>query len=288
MTRWKALPAGLDPAVVQFVGELRRLKDDSGLTHRRLAARTGYSASSWERYLGGRLLPPGGAVEALAALAGADPVRLLARHEAATEAWRRDTPASPFPDQGQGQGQGQEPEPPTADEGSTGPGSPDPDSPESSDAAVSSAGTGSEAGDRQRLRLVLTAVVSAAVGAAISGLIVGSVTGRPTTSAVRPVASVHPAALVPSQVPYTCAYVRRNGLWYAGNSSTLTATVVVYDTGPEVAELQCLLRRIHISPGGVDGNFGPLTSYAVIQAQKTLHLDVDGQVGPKTWAALRG
>ncbi|MFC1408614.1 helix-turn-helix domain-containing protein [Streptacidiphilus sp. N1-12] len=287
MTRWKALPAGLDPAVVQFIGVLRRLKDDSGLTHRRLAARTGYSASSWERYLGGKQLPPSGAVEALAALAGADPVRLLARHEAAVDAWRRSTYPVP-PDQGQEREQ----------ESGSAEGTTADDGPDRSDPSGSAATAGGRKSVWTRVRsraprrrgptprLVLTAVVSAAIGATLSGLIVSSGQGKPTTLAVHPVAA-HPVALVPSQIPYTCTFVRRDGLWYAGNSNTRTANVVVDNTGPEVAELQCLLERIHISPGGIDGDFGPLTSYAVIQAQKTLHLDVDGQVGPKTWAALR-
>jgi peptidoglycan hydrolase-like protein with peptidoglycan-binding domain len=54
-----------------------------------------------------------------------------------------------------------------------------------------------------------------------------------------------------------------------------------------VAELQCLLQRAGISPGGVDGNFGPLTEKAVIDEQLAQHLDIDGQVGPQTWGALR-
>jgi peptidoglycan hydrolase-like protein with peptidoglycan-binding domain len=86
---------------------------------------------------------------------------------------------------------------------------------------------------------------------------------------------------------YHCAYSKKAGKWYAGNSATSTKQVVVDMFGPDVAELQCLLQRIGITPGGIDGNFGPLTELAVIQAQKHFHLDVDGQVGPLTWAALR-
>ena len=41
MARWKELPGGLDPVVVEFIGQLRRLKDASGLSVHRLAARTG-------------------------------------------------------------------------------------------------------------------------------------------------------------------------------------------------------------------------------------------------------
>ncbi|CAM5660819.1 hypothetical protein SPURM210S_04271 [Streptomyces purpurascens] len=60
MSRWKGLPEELDPRVRQLVVRLRRVKDHSGLSLRRLAAKTGYSTSSWERYLAGRSLPPRG------------------------------------------------------------------------------------------------------------------------------------------------------------------------------------------------------------------------------------
>ncbi|MFI7410882.1 helix-turn-helix transcriptional regulator [Streptomyces sp. NPDC049627] len=89
MSRWAALPAELDPRVRQLVVRLRRLKDHSGLSLRGLAGRTEYSPKSWERYLGGRSLPPRAAVEALARVGGEDPTRLLALHEVAAEAWSR-------------------------------------------------------------------------------------------------------------------------------------------------------------------------------------------------------
>lgn len=89
MSRWRALPAELDPRVRQLVVRLRRLKDHSGLSVRQLAARTGYSPKSWERYLGARSLPPRQAVEALARIGGEDPTRLLALQEVAAEALGR-------------------------------------------------------------------------------------------------------------------------------------------------------------------------------------------------------
>ncbi len=96
MSRWKELPAELSPQVRQLVVRLRRLKDHSGLSVRQLAAKTGYSAKSWERYLGGRSLPPREAVEAMARIGGDDPTRLLALHEVAAEAWStRRTPTEP-------------------------------------------------------------------------------------------------------------------------------------------------------------------------------------------------
>jgi transcriptional regulator with XRE-family HTH domain len=98
MARWRPLPAGLDPAVVRLVVQLRKLKDDSGLSLSRLAAKTGYSASSWERYFAGRMLPPAAAVEALAALVDADPVRLGALREAAAQAWAQQQPDAETPE----------------------------------------------------------------------------------------------------------------------------------------------------------------------------------------------
>lgn len=87
MSRWAGLPEELDPRVRHLVAQLRRLKDASELSLSRLAARTGYSKSSWERYLSGRSLPPPEAVEALARLVGADPERLLALREVAADTW---------------------------------------------------------------------------------------------------------------------------------------------------------------------------------------------------------
>ena len=95
MSRWKVLPAELDPRVRQLVVRLRRLKDHSGLSIRQLAARTGYSPKSWERYLGGASLPPGEAVEALARICGEDPTRLLALREVAAEGWTATTERAP-------------------------------------------------------------------------------------------------------------------------------------------------------------------------------------------------
>ncbi|MGV9343372.1 DUF2690 domain-containing protein [Streptomyces spiralis] len=89
MARWKALPDELDPQVKEFAGQLRRLVDRSGLSVAALADRTGYSRTSWERYLGGRLLAPKGAVVALAEVTGSNPVHLTTMWELAERAWSR-------------------------------------------------------------------------------------------------------------------------------------------------------------------------------------------------------
>nr|WP_329329330.1 helix-turn-helix transcriptional regulator [Streptomyces mirabilis] len=52
----------------RLVGELRQCKDRCELSLTSLAAKTGFSVSSWQRYLGGRSLPPWEAVDALGRL----------------------------------------------------------------------------------------------------------------------------------------------------------------------------------------------------------------------------
>jgi transcriptional regulator with XRE-family HTH domain len=257
MSRWKALPEGLDPRVRQLVVRLRRLKDHSGLSLRQLAAKTGYSAKSWERYLGGRSLPPGEAVEAMARICGDDPARLLALHEVAAESWdpRRGTaPVLPMP-----------------------------------------AAVGEEprfSGRALRITVVagtvtLVLAVSSAVLVAVR-LTEGG--GHPSatpmaSSAALPMAS---PSRSPSRPTYSCRLERVDGRWYAGNSRTRDAILADGHAGPEVAEAQCLLRRAGLAPGDIDGIYGPLTQRAVERLQKRAGLVVDGIVGPHTWGALRG
>ncbi|WP_030688535.1 helix-turn-helix domain-containing protein [Streptomyces sp. NRRL B-1347] len=89
MPRWKALPDDLDPQVREFAGQLRRLVDGSGLSIAAVADRTGYSKTSWERYLNGRLLAPKGAIVALAEVTGTPAVHLVTMWELAERAWSR-------------------------------------------------------------------------------------------------------------------------------------------------------------------------------------------------------
>ncbi len=88
----------LPPETSRLVRGLRELKDRTGLSLVALAARTGYSKSSWERYLNGKTLPPRRAVESLCLLAGEPPARLVAlRGFAAQAAGRPDPPPAPDP-----------------------------------------------------------------------------------------------------------------------------------------------------------------------------------------------
>ncbi|MFF8195050.1 peptidoglycan-binding protein [Streptomyces bobili] len=55
-----------------------------------------------------------------------------------------------------------------------------------------------------------------------------------------------------------------------------------------MAEAQCLLRRAGISPGGIDGMFGPLTQRAVRAMQKRSGLVADGMIGPLSFESRVG
>ncbi|MFE3150735.1 helix-turn-helix domain-containing protein [Streptomyces sp. NPDC059218] len=92
MPRWKALSEELDPQVREFAGQLRRLVDRRGLSIAAVADRTGYSRTSWERYLNGRLLAPKGAVVALAEATGTSQAHLTTMWELAERAWSRAEP----------------------------------------------------------------------------------------------------------------------------------------------------------------------------------------------------
>lgn len=59
------------------------------------------------------------------------------------------------------------------------------------------------------------------------------------------------------------------------------------DTGPDVQEIQTLLRDRGFDPGAVDGDFGPRTMAAVMAFQRSNNLIVDGIVGPQTLGKLR-
>ncbi|MGV9877011.1 helix-turn-helix domain-containing protein [Streptomyces cellulosae] len=83
------MPDELDPQIREFTSQLRRLVDRSGLSVASVADRTGYSKTSWERYLNGRLLAPKGAIVALAEVTGTNPVHLTTMWELAERAWSR-------------------------------------------------------------------------------------------------------------------------------------------------------------------------------------------------------
>jgi transcriptional regulator with XRE-family HTH domain len=278
MSRWAVLPAELDPRVRQLVVRLRRLKDHSGLSLRQLAARTEYSPKSWERYLGGRSLPPPQAVEALARIGGEDPTRWLALREVAAEAWgkrRGEAPAVDTPGPEATMPEATTPEPEILTAGAR--------------TAAESLADGARSPTRS-LRVALVAGTVALVLAVSSTVLlaVRLLGGAGETAApLAASAASAPATSSQSAPAYACRVARVDGRWYAGISPTRGAVLANGHAGPEVAEAQCLLRRAGISPGGIDGIFGPLTEAAVRRAQQRAGLVVDGIIGPHTWKALR-
>lgn len=64
------------------------------------------------------------------------------------------------------------------------------------------------------------------------------------------------------------------------------ATLRQGSSGPDVKDLQQKLKDLGFDPNGVDGQFGPGTTNAVIAFQQSKGLAADGVVGPGTQAAL--
>lgn len=262
MPRSKPLPAELDPSARQLVTDLRRLRDHSELTMRQLATKTGYSAKSWERYLGGTSLPPGAAVEALARITGTDPVPLLALREVAVDTWGRRRVRAGVRERADGVSPAQEGRVGAELEGSAHPAS------------------------GRFPHLALTAGVGALAVALLAALLVVL---RLHDDATPAVIAAAPRSVASSPPPsYTCHITRIQGRWSAGINKGHNTEIGYGDTGPDVAEAQCLLRRAGISPGGIDGMFGPLTQRAAKAFQRREGLTVDGMLGPHSWKALRG
>jgi transcriptional regulator with XRE-family HTH domain len=268
MSRWKQLPTSPDSRVRQLVIHLRRAKDHSGLSLEALAARTGYSRSSWDRYLNGKALPPQQAVAALAHACDTDPARLLALHEVAVhEVPVHDVavPEAAVEAGGDGDGEGED-----GDRGGPRP-----------------------AERRVRRRWVLVSV-SAAAGAALAALTVlvavapsdnatGNASAKASGSASRTGEFVYKTGQ-----DHPCTVRRdKNGLLYAGYSRTRTALIGPQSAQWPVVEAQCLLRHHGFSPGIADGLYGPRTERAVERMQDRAHLVVDGVVGEDTWRVLR-
>ena len=57
-------------------------------------------------------------------------------------------------------------------------------------------------------------------------------------------------------------------------------------SGLPVRRLQSRMTAVGFDTGGVDGRFNDITATAVRQLQQRSRLDVDGVVGPKTWAVV--
>ncbi|MBZ6084867.1 peptidoglycan-binding protein [Streptomyces olivaceus] len=264
VSHWRELPAELHPDVRHLIVRLRRLKDRSELSKRGLAAKTGYSAKSWQRYLNGRSLPPREAVESMAHVGGDNPHRLLVLHEIAAQRWSEGravtTPAAaPAPDDG-------------------------PAPPEHAPTEHQ------RQGRHLRVAVTAAAVVTALSVTAALLLAVRLTEARAQLADERAgVAATAVATVSESMVPviYTCELEQRDGRWYAGLSRTTDILLSNTQMGLEVAEAQCLLQRAGSEPGDIDGVFGPKTRRAVERMQKRGGLIVNGVIDPPTWQALR-
>lgn len=230
------------------MAELRRLKDHSGLSLAALAAKTGYSRSSWERYLNGKQSVPREAVEELAQLCGADPTRLVVLHDVAVQA-RQQAPT------------------PTAAAGRTVP------------PAEPVAGPGPRT---VPFRAFLAGIAAAVVVAFGAGLLTGGAWaddgaggGGADTSGYR------------RGVAYDCEIRREQGALHAGHSTSREILLDTNSTGFDVVEVQCLLREHGFDPKTTDGLYGQDTKAAATRFQTARGLVADGIVGPKTWAELR-
>ncbi|MFF4758959.1 helix-turn-helix domain-containing protein [Streptomyces sp. NPDC001292] len=270
MSPWKQLPTSLDPRMRQLVLQLRRVKDHSGLSLQALAARTGYSRSSWDRYLNGRALPPQRAVAAFARACAADPGRLLALHEVAAAALGGAV----------GDTRSKEAERPE-----------EPEEP----ADVGKDTRDGEPGSGRRSWVAVLAAASVTALSALTALLVaapwddGGARDRPTVAAGSSVTDQvgHPFVFQAGK-DYSCSVRRdKDGLLYAGYSNTRTELIGMGSVQWPVVEAQCLLRHHGFSPGLADGAFGSGTERAVERLQRDAHIVVDGVIGEDTWGALR-
>ncbi|MFM9445450.1 helix-turn-helix domain-containing protein [Streptomyces acidiscabies] len=277
MSRWQELPDSLDQRVRQLVVQLRRLKDRSGLSLVSLAAKTGYSRSSWERYLNGKALPPRQAVEELARVAGTEPTRLLVLHEVAADAWQTGEQAAPDAE--------------LAPTGPTGASTP-----------TGAAGPAGSVGVPRPH--ALAAVVIAALLGIGAGLLIAvpwygdddgdggndkgqAVTGTRLSPSPSTTQGGPGRYLFQVGKTYPCE-VRRHEAVGLGAGYSATRTAVLAGPGWDVVEAQCLLRRHKLNPGPVDGVYGQQTIAAVVRLQQGAGLPADGVVGPHTWQVLRG
>ncbi|MEU4151736.1 helix-turn-helix domain-containing protein [Streptomyces sp. NPDC026659] len=268
MPRWKELPDSLDPLSRQLIVRLRELKDRSGLSLHALENKTGYSRSSWARYLNGRAIPPHAAIEELARACDADPATLLVLHETAEPERRQDeAPGTAGP-------------PPTsARTAESAP--PDTEPP------------AAEPPHPARRRPHPAVLIAAALVVALAGAVLLAVSpwrddSRATTSATA-------NSWMPGRT-YPCHVHRVDGLLTAGYSAASDGEYQVSSRGRPVMEIQCLLRERGFSPGDIDGIYGPATESAVKRFQTEHRLDtghgqpplaVDGIVGAHTWGVLR-
>ncbi|MEU7278268.1 helix-turn-helix domain-containing protein [Streptomyces sp. NPDC045431] len=321
MARWKELPPGLGERERQLLVQLRRLKDHNGLSLAALAGRTGYSRSSWERYLNGKKPVPRQAVEELARVCGADPTRLVVLHEVAlgdreppqpegreTDGTGGTASAPAAVDRPGGAAEHGTPEgvPDARDaglpEGRAGHGAADGEIAGRGEIADRKAADGEVADGKAAVAedrglgrsgravrvmplgrgLVVVALVAAA--AFVGGLLTAGA-WRDSGPAMEG-ASTSASGYRRGQT-YDCEIRREKGELRAGHSTTREMLLDTNSTGFDVVETQCLLREHGVDPQATDGLYDERTKEAVKRFQKERGLVVDGIVGPDTWRELR-
>ncbi|MFI0028071.1 helix-turn-helix domain-containing protein [Streptomyces albidoflavus] len=295
MAPWKALPEHLDPQAGRLVDRLRRLKDATGLSFTALAARTSYSRSSWERYLNGRKLPPADAVTELAALAGADPDRMLALHALAAQTWPGPQPKdTAVPGTSGAAPEPEEPasEPAAPEAAAVAPTPAEPDTPASVPPVLigepADPAEPARAGPARRTLLAAggaLVVVAAVLTVVLTLVLPGRGSAGAGEEEHRRVAAEE-FAFKPDRT-YDCDIHRFQGRLYAGHSDTEDALLQQISTTWDVVEAQCLLEHRGYRIGGIDGAYGAATERAVKRLQDKEGLVVDGIMGPHTWEALR-
>ncbi|MFF7642287.1 protein kinase [Streptomyces canus] len=116
----------------------------------------------------------------------------------------------------------------------------------------------------------------------------GTPAGTPSAAAAHDGASS--TAPTPTATVTKTAAPPATSAWISGCTYYSGTELTEYgDKGQRVVQVQCMLTKRGYSVGGsgVDGEFGKDTQSAVKQFQSAKALELDGQVGPNTWAALR-
>lgn len=293
MPRWKELPDSLDPRVRQLIVQLRRLKDRSGLSLVSLQDKTGFSRSSWERYLNGRKLPPRAAVQELARVCGAEPTPLLVLHEVAESAWRQNVPPGREGPRGQ---ESEEQRKPEEQQGPEVRGTAPESAPPSPAGSVPAPRPAPTRRGWPRRPIVLAGALLIALIALGAGLVVLNPWWDDSTSTATSRTNGAAAGSWAPGKTYSCKVRRVHGRLTAGYSQSDNGEYQESAHGWPVVEAQCLLTARGFSPGGVDGVFGPATESAVKRFQSKHRQDpgpdqpplaVDGIIGPHTWGVLR-
>jgi peptidoglycan hydrolase-like protein with peptidoglycan-binding domain len=88
-------------------------------------------------------------------------------------------------------------------------------------------------------------------------------------------------------------YMGKMGVWLRVYYSGVTGYVLAseftkcdYMRGDDVTAIQQALKAVGNDPGVIDGVYGPQSAAAVVAFQTVKGLEIDGIVGPITWAAL--